>query len=127
MAEDLIEKVKNVDKKKVGFWITIGAFGLIVIGVIVMLVTGGKYDALLKKALELLGKSKAKDEDRSDAIKEAEEQIKENEKIIEKAKKKEEEAKKDTENFKEEVKKQQGKSSIEDLESQLEKNKKLLE
>jgi len=116
-----------MEEKKIGFWVTVGAIGLMVIGTIVMIISGGKLDSLFKKAFELLGKSKAKDEDRKEEGKKADEQIKENEEDKKKAEEIVSETKKDTEKLKEKIEENQNGTAVERMKEQIRKNKKMLE
>lgn len=115
------------EKNKVGIWVAITAGILFLIGILVAVLTGN--GEIVRKAMEMLGRTKEHDKQADDKIKEAEEQKKKNKEAEEKAAKAAEEAKKDTEAFKEKVekeKKPKKPSVVDEAKEQARKNKELL-
>jgi uncharacterized membrane protein YhiD involved in acid resistance len=70
-----------MDKKKVTFWSIVGGIALFIIAFILSVISNN--DKLLKKSYEMMGKSKANDEQRQDAVNKAGDTIKANEKTKE--------------------------------------------
>lgn len=115
------------EKKKVSIWIAIAAGILFLIGILVTVLTGNSD--FIKKAGEMIGKTKEHDKQAEEKLKEAEEQKKKNKEAEEQAKKATEEAKKDTEAFKEKVekvKKPAKTTTVDEAKVQAKKNKELL-
>ena len=89
------------DNKKKGFLVVIGAIIVMVVGMLLVMFTGN--DKLIQKAKELMGKSKANDKGREDAIKVADTTIKENNTQLQDATKIVEESKKESININERI------------------------
>ena len=64
------------EKKKVGIWVAIAAGVLFLIGLLVTLLTGNSE--FIKKAMEMLGRSKSNDEKRDNTVKTGNEQTQTN-------------------------------------------------